>query len=70
MNEQSVSIYMVKVKVEDTTGPRTKFRTETFGVKAMSATEVEAKMYEEYKGFPEAWVIKSIVQTPILKIIE
>jgi len=63
-------IYIVKVKVEDTTGPRTKFRTETFGVKAMTPTEVEIKMHEEYKGFSEDWMIKSIVQTPIIRIIE
>lgn len=62
-------IYIVKVKVEDSTGPKTKFRTETFGVYGMTPTEVEARIHEEYKDFPEEWTIKSIVHTPILKII-
>ena len=61
--------YIAKVRVQVNEGKRTKWNTETFLVDAVSVTDAEVKLHEEYKGFPEDLEIKSVSQSAILKVI-
>lgn len=61
--------YIAKVKVQVNEGKRTKWNTETFLVDAVSVTEAEAKVYKEYEGFPDDWEVKSVSQSPVIKVL-
>lgn len=58
----------VKVKIEDENG-KMKKHTEQFLVDAVSVTDVEVKVTEEYKGFNGDWELQKVSETKILKIL-
>jgi hypothetical protein len=61
--------YIAKVKVQVNEGKKTKWNTETFLVDAVSVTDAEVKLHQEYEGFPDEWEIRSVSQSPIIKVI-
>jgi len=64
------NFWLAKVKVTTITdrGTQKKFN-EQYIVSGVSATDVEVKITEEYKGFPQDWEIVNIKQMNILKVI-
>jgi hypothetical protein len=58
----------VKVKIEDDNG-KMKKHTEQYLVDAVTVTDVEVKVTEEYKGFPGEWELQKVSETKILKIL-
>jgi len=61
--------YTAKVKVQVNEGKKVKWSTETFLVDAVSVTDAEVKLHQEYEGFPDEWEIKSVSQSPVIKVI-
>jgi hypothetical protein len=61
--------YIAKVKVQVIEGKRMKWNTETFLVDAVSVTEAEAKVYKEYESFSDDWEVKSVSQSPVIKVL-
>jgi hypothetical protein len=61
--------YVAKVKVQVNDGKKVKWNTETFLVDATSVTDAEVKLHEEYESFPDEWEIKSVSQSPIIKVL-
>jgi len=61
--------YTAKVKVQVNEGKKVKWNTETFLVDAVSVTDAEVKLHQEYKGFQDEWEIKSVSQSPVIKVI-
>jgi hypothetical protein len=51
-------------------GPKEKKVTETYLVEALSVTEAEAKVIEDFKGYTMDFEVKSVSASKIIKIIE
>jgi len=69
-----MSYYTAKVQLIDTVdtskGPKEKKTTETYLVEALSVTEAEAKVVEDFKGYTFDFEVKSVSASRIIKIIE
>ncbi len=69
-----MSDYTAKVQLIDTVdtpkGPKEKKTTETYLVEALSVTEAEAKVVEDFKGYTFDFEVKSVSASKIIKIIE
>jgi hypothetical protein len=65
---------MAKVQLVDTIdtpkGVKEKRITETYLVEALSVTEAEAKVIEDFKGYTMDFEVKSVSASKIIKIIE
>jgi hypothetical protein len=65
---------MAKVQLVDTIdtpkGVKEKRITETYLVEALSVTEAEAKVIEDFKGYTMDFEVKSVSSSKIIKIIE
>jgi hypothetical protein len=65
---------MAKVQLVDTIdtpkGTKEKRVTETYLVEALSVTEAEAKVIEDFKGYTMDFEVKSVSASKIIKIIE
>ena len=68
-----MSYYMAKVQLVDTIdtpkGVKEKRITETYLVEALSVTEAEAKVIEDFKGYTMDFEVKSVSASKIIKII-
>jgi len=69
-----MSYYTAKVQLIDTIdtpkGTKEKRVTETYLVEALSVTEAEAKVVDDFKGATFDFEVKSVSASKILKIIE
>jgi hypothetical protein len=69
-----MSYYAAKVQLTDEVdtpkGPKIKKTTETYLVEAMSVTEAEAKVIEDFKGYTFDFEVKSVTASKIVKILE
>jgi hypothetical protein len=69
-----MSYYTAKVQLVDSVdtpkGTKEKRITETYLVEALSVTEAEAKVIEEFKGYTFDFEVKSVSSSKIIKIIE
>jgi hypothetical protein len=69
-----MSYYTAKVQLVDTIdtpkGTKEKKTTETYLVEALSVTEAEAKVIEDFKGYTFDFEVKSVTSSKIIKIIE
>jgi hypothetical protein len=65
---------MAKVQLVDTIdtpkGVKEKRITETYLVEALSVTEAESKVIEDFKGYTMDFEVKSVSASKIIKIIE
>jgi len=66
--------YVAKVQLIDTIdtpkGTKEKRVTETYLVDALSVTEAEAKVVQDFKGVMFDFEVKSVTSSKIIKIIE
>ena len=66
--------YTAKVQLIDTVdtpkGKKEKRITETYLVEALSVTEAEAKVIQDFKGYTFDFEVKSVSANKIIKIIE
>lgn len=66
--------YVAKVQLIDTIdtpkGTKEKRVTETYLVEALSVTEAEAKVVQDFKGVTFDFEVKSVTSNKIIKIIE
>ena len=66
--------YVAKVQLIDTIdtpkGTKEKRITETYLVKALSVTEAEAKVVQDFKGVMFDFEVKSVTSSKIIKIID
>jgi hypothetical protein len=69
-----MSYYVAKVQLTDEVdtpkGPKIKKTTEMYLVEAMSVTEAEAKVIEDFKGYTFDFEVKSVTASKIIKILE
>ena len=69
-----MSYYTAKVQliesVDTPKGTKEKRVTETYLVEALSVTEAEAKVIEDFKGYNFPFAEKSVSANKIIKIIE
>jgi hypothetical protein len=69
-----MSYYIAKVQLTDMMdtpkGPKEKKVTETYLVEALSVTEAEAKVIDDFKGYTMDFEVKSVSASRIIKIIE
>jgi hypothetical protein len=69
-----MSYYTAKVQLIDSIdtpkGTKEKRITETYLVEALSVTEAEAKVIEDFKGYSFDFEVKSVSANKIIKIIE
>lgn len=67
---QDVCYWKVKVAIfsEDAKG-NVKKKTEEYLVHAVSPTDAEVKIHEEFKTYGDDWEITSVTQTKIVSII-
>jgi hypothetical protein len=69
-----MSYYMARVQLVDAIdtpkGVKEKKITETYLVEALSVTEAEAKVIEDFKGYTMDFEVKSVSASKIIKIIE
>ena len=69
-----MSYYTAKVQMTDAIdtpkGVKEKKVTETYLVEALSVTEAEAKVVEDFKGYTFDFEVKSVSASKIIKIIE
>jgi hypothetical protein len=57
-------------EVDTPKGPKIKKITETYLVEALSVTEAEAKVIEDFKGYTFDFEVKSVTASKIIKILE
>lgn len=66
--------YTAKIQLIDTIdtpkGTKEKRITETYLVEALSVTEAEAKVVQDFKGVTFDFEVKSVTSSKIVKIIE
>ena len=66
--------YVAKVqlidKIDTPKGKKEKRVTETYLVEALSVTEAEAKVVQDFKGVMFDFEVKSVTSSKIIKIIE
>ena len=69
-----MSYYIAKVQwvdsIDTPKGVKEKKVTETYLVEALSVTEAEAKVIEDFKGYTLDFEVKSVSASKIIKIIE
>jgi hypothetical protein len=69
-----MSYYTAKVQlveaVDTPKGVKEKRNTETYLVEALSVTEAEAKVIEDFKGVTFDFEVKSVTASKIIKILE
>jgi hypothetical protein len=69
-----MSYYTAKVQLVDSVdtpkGVKEKRVTETYLIEALSVTEAEAKVIEDFKGVTFDFEVKSVTASKILKILE
>jgi hypothetical protein len=69
-----MSYYVAKIQLQDEVdtpkGPKIKKITETYLVEALSVTEAEAKVIEDFKGYTFDFEVKSVTASKIIKILE
>ena len=69
-----MSYYTAKVQlveaIDTPNGVKEKRITETYLVEALSVTEAEAKVIEDFKGVTFDFEVKSVTASKILKILE
>jgi len=69
-----MSYYTAKVQLIDTVdtpkGTKEKRVTETYLVEALSVTEAEAKVVQDFKGVMFDFEVKSVTSSKIIKIID
>ena len=69
-----MSYYVAKVQlqieVDTPKGVKVKKTSETYLVEALSVTEAEAKVVEDFKGYTFDFEVKSVSASKIIKIIE
>ena len=69
-----MSYYTAKVQLIDSIdtpkGTKEKRITETYLVEALSVTEAEAQVIEDFKGYSFDFEVKSVSASKIIKIIE
>ena len=69
-----MSYYVAKIQLQDEVdtpkGPKIKKITETYLVEALSVTEAEAKVIEDFKGCTFDFEVKAVTNSKIIKIIE
>jgi hypothetical protein len=69
-----MAYYTARVQLIDTIdtpkGPKEKRVTETYLVEALSVTEAEAKVIQDFKGYTFDFEVKSVSASKIIKIIE
>lgn len=61
--------FQVTVAIEIEGNRRTKVQKEQYLVEAMSCTEAEAKVYQEFEG-ESNWEVVRVVKSNILKVID
>jgi hypothetical protein len=68
-----MSYYTAKVQlvesIDTPKGTKEKRVTETYLVEALSVTEAEAKVIEDFKGYTLDFEVKSVSSSKIIKII-
>lgn len=69
-----MSYYTAKVQliesIDTSKGVKEKRVTETYLVEALSVTEAEAKVIEDFKGVTFDFEVKSVTANKIIKILE
>ena len=69
-----MAYYTAKVQLIDTIdtpkGQKEKRVTETYLVEALSVTEAEAKVIQDFKGYTFDFEVKSVTASKIIKILE
>jgi hypothetical protein len=69
-----MSYYTAKVQLIETIdtpkGVKEKRITETYLVEALSVTEAEAKVIEDFKGVTFDFEVKSVTANKVIKVIE
>lgn len=69
-----MSYYVAKVQLTDEVdtpkGPKIKKITETYLVEALSVTEAEAKVIDDFKGYTFDFEVKAVTASKIIKILE
>lgn len=60
----------VKVQIEDEKTGKMKKHTEKYLVDAVSVTDVEVIVTQEYRGSTFDWEITSVSETKIIKVLE
>jgi len=69
-----MSYYVARVQLTDEVdtpkGPKLKKTSETYLVEALSVTEAEAKVINDFKGFTFDYEVKSVTASKIVKILE
>jgi hypothetical protein len=69
-----MSYYTAKVQITDEVdtpkGVKMKKSTETYLVEALSVTEAEAKVVQDFQGYTMDFEVKSVSASKIIKIIE
>jgi hypothetical protein len=61
--------FNVKVKLTTDTDKGPKDHVELYLVDAVSVTDAEAKMFEDFKGFPNDWVVIGVDKSKVVKVI-
>ena len=69
MSYYTAKVQLVEV-VDTPKGVKEKRVTETYLVEALSVTEAEAKVIEDFKGVTFDFEVKSVTASKILKILE
>lgn len=62
--------YHVKVQIAiELESGKIKKQSRSYLVNAVSPTDAEAKIYEELEGYPNDWVVDSIVKTKFVAVL-
>lgn len=70
MEESKYFVSKVQYDLPDENSGKIKKITEMKLVRAISVTDVEAKVTEKYQGFQHDWRITSVIESKIDKVIE
>ena len=70
MEESKYFVSKVQYDLPDENSGKIKKITEMKLVKAISVTDVEAKVTEKYQGFQHDWRITSVIESKIDEVIE
>jgi hypothetical protein len=70
MEESKYFVSKIQYDLPDENSGKIKKITEMKLVKAISVTDVEAKVTEKYQGFQHDWRITSVIESKIDEVIE
>jgi hypothetical protein len=70
MEESKYFVSKVQYDLPDENSGKVKKITEMKLVRAISVTDVEAKVTEKYQGFQHDWRITSVIESKIDEVIE